>query len=105
MKRQKSKLVFLEPAKEDILNIAAYHLEKIGPVSARKITNIIMESLERLSDFPLIGQTHPDPVLAAKGYRKLVAAETYVCIYKIFQDTVYVYRIVNGGLDYPKLLK
>lgn len=48
MNPQKSKLVFLEPAKEDILNIAAYHLEKVGP---------------------------------------------------------FLRRIVNGSLDYPKLLK
>lgn len=104
MQPQKSKLFFLEPAKEDIMNIAAYHLEKAGPVSAKKITDIIIEAIDRLSSFPLIGQKHPDPVLAAKGYRKLVAAESYVCIYRVFQDTIYIYRIVNGATDYPKLL-
>ncbi|MDD2393927.1 MAG: type II toxin-antitoxin system RelE/ParE family toxin [Eubacteriales bacterium] len=105
MQPQKSKLVFLEPAKEDILKIAAYHLEKSGPVSARRITDILTEAIDRLADFPMIGQIHPDPVLSAKGYRKLVAAETYVCVYKVFPDTVFVYRIVNGATDYPTLMK
>jgi toxin ParE1/3/4 len=105
MQPQKSKLIFLEPAKEDIMNIAAYHLEKVGTISARKITDTLIESIDRLSSFSLIGQTHPDPVLATKGYRKLVATDTYVCIYKVFQDTVYIYRIVNGAEDYPKLLR
>ncbi|MBN1552232.1 type II toxin-antitoxin system RelE/ParE family toxin [bacterium] len=105
MQPQKSKLVFLEPAKDDILSTAAFHLEKVGPISARRITDTIIDTIDRLADFPLIGPKHPDPVLAAKGYRKLVAAEQYVCIYKVFADTVYIYRIVNGATDYPKLLK
>ena len=54
---------------------------------------------------PLMGQTHPDPILAASGYRKLVLTKTYVAIYKLIGDTVYVYAIVNGTTDYPRLLK
>ena len=51
-----------------------------------------------------MGQTHPDPMLAASNVRKLVLTKTYVAIYKIEGDTVYSYRIVNGMTDYPKLL-
>lgn len=102
---QKSRLIYLKPAKDDILNIASFHLEKVGPISSRKITENIIAAIERLTYFPMMGPTHPDPVLAARGYRKLIAAETYVCIYKTLSDDIYVYRIVNGALDYPKLLK
>ena len=38
-------------------------------------------------------------------YRKLVLTKTYVAIYKLIGDTVYVYAIVNGTTDYPRLLK
>ena len=62
-------------------------------------------TINRLRDFPLMGQTHPDPILAASGYRKLVLTKTYVAIYKLIEDTVYVYAIVNGTTDYPRLLK
>ena len=52
-----------------------------------------------------MGQTHPDPLLAAQGYRKLVLTKTYVAIYKVIDDTVYIYRIVNGRSNYPRLLE
>ena len=61
--------------------------------------------LARLRSFPLLGQIHPDPLLASKGFRKLVLMQTYVAVYKAEGDTVYVYRIVNGRTDYPKLLR
>ncbi len=105
MKPQKSKLVFLEPAKDDILSIAEFHLEKVGPLSAKKITDTLIDAIDRLVNYPLMGPTHPDPVLAEKGYRKLVASEQYVCIYKVFPNAVYIYRIVNGATDYSKLIK
>ena len=48
-------------------------------------------------------------VLGAFGglpaYRKLVLTKTYVAIYKLIGGTVYVYAIVNGTTDYPRLLK
>jgi len=105
MQPQKSKLVYLESAKSDLLSIAAYHLEKVGPQSARRITDALVDAIDRLAHYPLIGQTHPDPVLAVHGFRKLVSAASYVCIYKVFPDAVYIYRIVNGATDYPGLLK
>lgn len=105
MKPQISKLIYLAPAREDILNIARYHLEKIGVDSARNITEEIVGNIDRLAQFPLMGSTHPDPVLAENGYRKLVITPIYVCIYKVFDDGIYIYRVVNGKTDYPKLLK
>lgn len=105
MQPPRNKLIYLAPAREDILDIARYHLEKVGVNSAREITEEIERTINRLTQFPLMGQTHPDPVLAESGYRKLVIISTYVCIYKIFDDGVYIYRIVHGKTDYPKLLK
>lgn len=105
MQPPRNKLIYLAPAREDILDIARYHLEKVGVNSAREITEEIERTINRLTQFPLMGQTHPDPVLAESGYRKLVITSTYVCIYKVFGDGVYIYCIVNGKIDYPKLLK
>lgn len=105
MPQRKTKLVYLAPAREDLLNIARYHLEKVGAASAKKITDAIVDYVENLSAYPLLGRSHPDPVLADKGYRSLVVSHPYVCIYKVFPDGVYIYRIVNGTTDYPKLLK
>lgn len=101
----KNKIIYLRPAREDILDIARFHLEKVGVKSARNITIEIEETINRLADFPLMGSVHPDPVLSANGYRKLVVSNLYVCIYKLLDDGVYIYRIVNGRMDYPRLLK
>lgn len=105
MKLPKNRLVYLAPAREDILDIARYHLEKVGVNSAREITEKIESTINRLTQFPLMGQTHPDNVLAESGYRKLVITSTYVCVYKVIDEIIYIYRIVNGKTDYPKLLR
>lgn len=101
----KNKLVYLAPASEDIEAIIKYHLNMAGVFSARKIYEIMRNEIGRLSDYPLIGQIHPDPLLASEEFRKLVITQTYVAIYKIIDGTVFIYRIVNAKTDYPKLLR
>ncbi len=98
-------LVYLAPAVEDMEEIVKFHILNVGPTSARKVYEMMEAAINRLADFPLLGQTHPDPVLAANGYRKLVLTQTYVAVYKVIGGTVYIYRVVNGKTDYPQLLK
>lgn len=101
----KARLIYLSPAREDVQSIVQYHVDASGVRSGRKVYQTMRDTIGRLEEFPLLGQLHPDPELAALGYRKLVLTRTYVAIYKILDDTVLVYRIVNGRTDYPKLLK
>lgn len=101
----KSKVVYLTPARNDLTEIIKFHINEVGVNSSRKIYATVRQTVEKLAEFPLMGQTHPDPLLARQGYRKLVLTKTYVAIYKIIDDTVYIYRIVNGRTDYPRLLK
>lgn len=99
------KLVYLLPAQTDILEIVRFHASRVSPASAREVYRLIREQIGRLQDFPLLGPLHPDPELAALGYRKLVLTRTYVAVYRIIDGTVTIYRVVNGKTDYPKLLK
>jgi len=101
----RSKLVYLTPASEDFEEIVKYHIASAGVASGRKIYGTMKTTINRLRDFPLMGQTHPDPLLAQQGYRKLVLTNTYVAIYKVIDGTIYIYRIVNGRTDYPRLLQ
>ena len=101
----RAKLVYLTPAANDFEEIVKYHITSAGVASGRKIYDTMKTTIDRLWDFPLMGQTHPDPLLAAQGYRKLVLTKTYVAIYKVIDGTVYIYRIVNGRSNYPKLLE
>lgn len=100
-----SKLVYLAPAAQDMEEIVKFHIANVGPASARKVYSTMEDAIDRLADYPLLGQTHPDPILAENGFRKLVLTKTYVAVYKVIDDTVYIYRIVNGRMDYPRPLK
>lgn len=100
----KVKVEILTPALNDIDQIADYHLLAVGPISTEKITDKLLDSIEKLGECPLMGTEHSDSVLQKKGYRKLVCGE-YICVYRLVDDTIYVYRVVHGATDYPKLLR
>lgn len=99
------KLIDLAEAENDLREIIQYHIRAAGVQSARNVYLTMRGEICRLKDFPHSGQIHPDPELAALGYRKLVLTRTYVAVYKVMEDGVYIYRIINGRTDYPKLLK
>ena len=95
------RLQFLRAAVDDLDRIADYHLQMVGAASAERITDQILNTVERLEKYPYLGSLHPDPVLASMEYRRIVSGN-YVCVYKVIDRTVVIYRIVNGVTDYPK---
>ena len=101
----KAEIEFLQASWADIDHILDYHLREVGPGSAERIMDEIMGQIRILGDHPYVGALHPDPVLARQGYRKLVLTKTYIAVYRVIGDTVYLYRVVNGKTDYPKLFQ
>ncbi|MRS05014.1 type II toxin-antitoxin system RelE/ParE family toxin, partial [bacterium] len=83
----KYKLEILGIAWKELEEIADYHQLVVGPVSARKITDRILDALERLEVFPLSCPYVPDNELKAQDYRMLVCDE-YVCIYRLIGGIV-----------------
>ncbi len=98
------KVEILLAAWQDIDKIADFHKKMVGAASAQRITDKILDTLERLGGFPYMGAQHPDPELARRDFRKVICGN-YVCVYKLIGSSVFVYRVVNGKTDYPKLLK
>jgi toxin ParE1/3/4 len=98
------RLEILTPAQRELEEIASVHFELAGPVSARKITDKIYASLERLTTFPLSGSLPRDRKIREAGYRYVISGK-YICVYRLIGNTVYVYHIVYGPADYPQLLK
>ena len=96
------RIEFLPSAWQDLNKIADLHLQLVGAESAERITDEILDAIDGLSRFPYMGALHPDPVLARMEYRNLVRRK-YVAVYRVMESTVYLYRIVNGITDYPKL--
>ncbi len=101
---QEYKLDILAPAWAELEDIADYHLMMVGPVSAKNITDQILTSLERLKAYPLSGVAVQDAELDSLGYRFVISGN-YVCIYRVMGDTVFIYHIVHGSRDYPRLFK
>ena len=101
----KARVEFLHAAWRDLDYIIDFHLRKVGHTSASRVMDDMMGAIRMLGAHPYAGPLHPDPELAKLGYRKRVLTKTYVAVYKIIDDTVYIYRVVNGATDYPSLLK
>ena len=100
----KCKIEILAPALKELEEIADYHLLMVGQISARKITDRILDALERLEEFPLSCPFVQDTELKSQDYRMLIC-DKYVCIYRLIGDTVYVYHIAPGATEYGKLIK
>jgi toxin ParE1/3/4 len=98
------KLEILKPAWLELEEIAEYHMLMVGPSSAKRITDKILKNMERLIRFPLSGNDINDEELKLAGYRTLIC-DKYICIYRFFNDTIFIYHIVHGSRDYPGLFK
>lgn len=94
----------LKPAWEDIERIADIHLSLVGPQSAKKVTDGILDSIDSLKMFPFGYRTVPDIELAESGYR-MVIYKRYVSVYRVIDNTVYVYHVFDSRTNYPQLLK
>lgn len=100
----KCNVKILTPALNDIEKIADYYLLTVGPPSTEKITDKLLDVIDMLEEHPLAGAEHSDHVLQEQGYRKLICSG-YVCVYRVIDKIVYIYRVVHGSMDYPRLFK
>lgn len=96
--------MLLSPAWRDLDRISDLHMLLAETKFAEEITDKLLDTIALLAEQPYMGALHPDPFLAQHQYRKLICGK-YVCVYKVIGQTVYVYRIVDGRTDYPRLLR
>lgn len=92
----------LPTAWEDLKRIEDYYLLQFDVKSAMKVTDQILNSIERLEKFPDLGSLTPDKWLNEQGYR-MVIWQRFVSIYRQIKDTVYVYHIADTQTEYTKL--
>ncbi|MCL1806149.1 MAG: type II toxin-antitoxin system RelE/ParE family toxin [Oscillospiraceae bacterium] len=100
MPQKKINLVYHETARDDIRGIAQIYTNLVGSKSARKIVSLIKKTLELLRNQPLMGFSCKDDQLAKAGYRTLIVGN-YLCFYRLQNDTIFIYHIVDGRTDYP----
>lgn len=87
---------------EDLKKIEDYYCIQFSVQSALKVSQHILDTLEKLEDFPDSGSLTPDTWLNEQGYRMIIC-EKFVSIFKIIGNAVYVYHIGNTQMEYTKL--
>jgi len=95
---------FLAPAWRELDEISQLHFSLVGAKSAERITSKILDMIERLRTTPYMGMAVDEPLIRHENYRRLVC-ERYLCFYKVIGNTVYIYHIIDGRRDYPRLLE
>lgn len=96
------KVEILPTAWEDLKRIEDWYLVQFGIETALKVSDNILNTIERLEQFPDSGSLTPDKWLNEMGYRMIIC-EKHVAIYKMIADVVYVYHIADTQTEYTKL--
>ena len=92
----------LPTAWEDLKQIEDYYLIQFDVDTALKVSDNILNAVERLELFPESGSLTPDKWLNEMGYRMIIC-EKHVAIYKKIGVVVYVYHIADTQTEYTKL--
>ena len=100
--QDKYKIEILPSAWEDLKMIEDYYLIEFDAETAIKVSNHVLDVIERLGTFPKSGSLTPDKWLNEQGYR-MVICEKHVAIFRLIETTVYVYHIADTQTEYTKL--
>ncbi|MCQ4635936.1 type II toxin-antitoxin system RelE/ParE family toxin [Anaerovorax odorimutans] len=98
----KYKVELLPTAWEELKRIEDFYCLEFNPETALQVVDNILDTIERLEEFPESGSLTPDSWLNDQGFR-MVICKKYVAIYRQVGDTVYIYHIANAKSEYTKL--
>lgn len=96
------KVEILPTAWEDLKRIEDWYLIQFDMETALKVSDHILDSIERLENFPDSGSLTPDEWLNQQGYRMVICGK-HVAIYRQIKKTVYIYHIADTQTEYTKL--
>lgn len=98
----KYKVEILPSAWEDLKRIEDYYVLQFDVQTAIKVSDHILDAIERLEQFPDSGALIPDEWLNEQGYRMIICKK-HIAIYRVMKDTVFVYHIADTQTEYTKL--
>ncbi len=96
------KVEILPTAWEDLKRIEDWYAVQFDVDTAIKVSDHILDAVERLEQFPDSGSLPPDAWLNQQGYR-MVICRKHVAIYRKIDRTVYIYHIADTQTEYTKL--
>lgn len=92
----------LPSAWEDLKSIEDYYAIQFDVDTAIKVSDSILDAIERLESFPDSGSMTPDPWLNEQGYRMIICKK-HVAIYRKISETIFIYRIADTQTQYNRL--
>ena len=92
----------LPTAWEDLKQIEDWYLLRFGKDTALKVSDHILDAIERLERFPDSGSATPDEWLNEQGYRIVICGK-HVAIHKKIGEILYVYHIADTRTNYKNL--
>lgn len=92
----------LPSAWEDLKRVEDRYLLKFDVNTAIKVSDHILDTIERLEAHPDSGSLTPDDWLNQRGYRMIICAQ-HVAIYRQIDTVIYIYHITDTRTDYVKL--
>ena len=98
----KFKVEILPSAWEDLKQIEDYYILQFDVQTALKVIDHILDTIERLEQFPDSGSATPDDGFNEQGYRMIICKK-HVAIYRVIHETVYIYHIADTQTEYTKL--
>ncbi|PXV87821.1 toxin ParE1/3/4 [Lachnotalea glycerini] len=98
----KHKVEILPSAWEDLKGIEDYYTVQFDVETALRVSDHILDAVDRLEDFQDSGSLTPDKWLNEREYR-MVICNKHVIIFKIIETSVYVYHIADTQTEYTKL--
>lgn len=96
------KVEILPTAWEDLKKIEDWYCVQFDVETALKVSDHILDVIERLENFPDSGSLTLDKWLNERGYR-MVICEKHVAIYRKIGTVIYVYHIADTRTEYTKL--
>ena len=96
------KVEILPSAWEDLKKIDDYYILQFDVQTALKVSDHILDVIERLEQFPDSGSVTPDSWLNEQGCR-MVICKKHVTIDRVIHEIVYVYHIADAQTEYTKL--
>lgn len=98
----KHRVEILPSAWEDLKKIEDYYILQFDVQTALKVSDHILDTIERLEQFHDSGSATLDDWLNEQGCR-MVICKKHIAIYRIIHEIVYVYHIADTQTDYTKL--
>ena len=92
----------LPSAWEDLKSIEDYYAIQFDVDTAIKVSDSILDAIERLESFPDSGSMTPDPWLNNQGYRMIICKK-HVAIYRKISETIFIYHIADTQTQYDRL--